>query len=49
MTLDDADGIQFWLRLQNDDLTIVWEGGNYNPDFLAVDATGSSSRRWRRR
>ena len=24
----------------NDDLPIIWEGGSYNPDFLAVDTDG---------
>jgi type III restriction enzyme len=39
-TLDDSDEIGFWLRLHKDDLPIIWEGGSYNPDFLAVDTAG---------
>ncbi len=38
--LDDSDEIAFWVRLHNDDVPIIWEGGSYNPDFLAVDTDG---------
>jgi type III restriction enzyme len=36
--LDDADDIQFWVRLQRGDLPILWSDGGreYNPDFIAV-------------
>lgn len=40
-TLDDADEIAFWVRLHTDDLPITWEGGSYNPDFIAVDDEGT--------
>ena len=37
--LDESDEIEFWIRLLvKRDLQIVWEGGNYNPDFVAVAA-----------
>jgi type III restriction enzyme len=36
--LESADDIVFWLRLQRNDLPIVWaEKRDYNPDFIAVD------------
>lgn len=37
--LDDADEIVQWIRLQTNDLPILWNAGNndYNPDFLATD------------
>jgi type III restriction enzyme len=40
--LDGADGIEFWARLQNNDLPILWsnEGQHYNPDFVAVETSG---------
>src|SRR5262249_54100324 len=38
--LDDADEIEAWVRLLVKDLEINWEGGNYNPDFIAVDKDG---------
>ena len=41
ITLDDADDVAFWVRLHNDDLPITWEGGSYNPDFLAIDTDGT--------
>ncbi|MEP6893819.1 MAG: hypothetical protein ABI927_08580 [Gaiellaceae bacterium] len=37
ITLDVSDEIAYWARLQRKDLEIAWEGGNYNPDFVAVD------------
>ena len=40
--LDAATEIEFWLRLQRNDLPIVWaEHRDYNPDFIAVDADGT--------
>lgn len=36
--LDDADEITVWAKLEIGDLEIRWSGGNYNPDFVAVDA-----------
>ena len=38
--LDDADEIEVWVRLHIKDLAIKWEGGNYNPDFVAVETGG---------
>lgn len=38
--LDDADEVAAWLRLQRGDLEIQWEGGTYNPDFIAIDSDG---------
>lgn len=38
--LDDAKQISAWLRLQSGDLEIAWEGGNYNPDLIAIDSNG---------
>lgn len=35
--LDEADEISHWLRLLRTDLEIAWEGGKYNPDFVAVE------------
>lgn len=36
--LEDEDHIQFWVRLQVNDLPILWHGAKqYNPDFVAVD------------
>lgn len=37
--LDDADEIVQWIRLQTNDLPILWNAGSndYNPDFLATD------------
>jgi type III restriction enzyme len=41
--LDDADEIEFWVRLHRGDLPILWASGNgwYNPDFIAVEMDGS--------
>jgi type III restriction enzyme len=37
--LDEADEVQYFVRLQNGDLPVLWaEGRNYNPDFVVVDA-----------
>ncbi|MEJ7567438.1 MAG: hypothetical protein WKF41_04150 [Gaiellaceae bacterium] len=37
--LDESDEVSFWARLLvKRDLEIAWEGGNYYPDFLAVDS-----------
>ncbi len=40
--LDGTSGIEFWARLQNGDLPILWssEGQHYNPDFVAVEKGG---------
>jgi type III restriction enzyme len=34
--IDDADQVQVWARLHIKDLEIRYEGGTYNPDFLAA-------------
>jgi type III restriction enzyme len=39
--LDDSDDISFWVRLHRNDLRITWEGGTYNPDFIAVEKDGT--------
>jgi type III restriction enzyme len=40
--LDDAGKIKFWVRLLvKRDVQIAWEGGNYNPDFVAVETDGT--------
>lgn len=39
--LDDAEEIEFWVRLHQNDLPITWEGGSYNPDFIAVEEDGT--------
>ena len=38
-SLDDADEVAFWLRLQKRDLPIVWTTGGreHNPDFIVVE------------
>lgn len=41
--LENAKEVAQWVRLQTDDLPIKWEGGTYNPDFLAIENDGS---RW---
>ena len=40
--LDGAASIEFWARLQNNDLPILWSsaGQQYNPDFVAVERDG---------
>lgn len=37
--IDEDDEIQYWVRLQNGDLPILWHstGKKYNPDFIAID------------
>lgn len=37
--LNTAKEISYWIRLQRNDLPILWHssGANYNPDFIAVD------------
>lgn len=36
--LDDSSDIQYWVRLERGDLSILWnENQWYNPDFIAVD------------
>jgi type III restriction enzyme len=41
--LDADDGIAFWVRLQTNDLPILWssEGREYNPDFIAAETDGT--------
>jgi len=40
--LDDEPAITQWVRLQIDDLPILWTGAReYNPDFVAVDSDGT--------
>ncbi len=34
--LDDTDRLDVWARLHINDLPIRWDGGTYNPDFLAA-------------
>ena len=34
--LDDTDSIDLWVRLHTNDLPIQWDGGRYNPDFIAA-------------
>lgn len=40
--VDDTDIVDVWTRLHTGDLSIRWDGGGYNPDFLV--ATGDE--RW---
>lgn len=46
--LDAADEIEFWVRLQRNDLPILWsEGGReYNPDFIAVESAAGGGTHW---
>lgn len=41
--LDGTDAISIWVRLNRDDLPILWNGAenNYNPDLLAIDKSGT--------
>ncbi len=41
--LDDSDDVDFWVRLQRNDLPILWSsaGSEYNPDFLVVEKSGA--------
>jgi type III restriction enzyme len=41
--LDDANEIEFWVRLNVGDLPILWQsdGREYNPDFVAVEQDGT--------
>lgn len=41
VVLDNASEISYWVRLQRGDLEIAWEGGRYNPDFVAVETAGT--------
>jgi type III restriction enzyme len=36
-TLDETDSIVVWTRLLTKDLSIRWDGGSYNPDFLVAE------------
>jgi len=40
--LDDAEDVEYWVRLNTGDLPILWQsdGREYNPDFIAVDSGG---------
>lgn len=39
--LDEADEVEYFVRLQIKDLPILWaEGREYNPDFVVVEASG---------
>jgi type III restriction enzyme len=40
--LDEAADIKHWVRLQQDDLPILWSSGGswYHPDFIAIDKDG---------
>jgi type III restriction enzyme len=40
--LDDAEEIDVWIRLHNDELPILWQEAErtYNPDLLAIDKQG---------
>jgi type III restriction enzyme len=35
--VDDANSVDVWVRLLNLDLSIRWDGGGYNPDFLVAE------------
>jgi type III restriction enzyme len=41
--LDEANEVEFWVRLHRGDLPILWSSGNgwYNPDFIVVETDGS--------
>ena len=40
--IDEAQGVRFWVRLQRNDLPILWaEGRDYNPDFVVVEEDGT--------
>jgi type III restriction enzyme len=41
--MDEAEEVQFWVRLQRGDLPILWSKGGreYNPDFIAVENGGA--------
>jgi len=39
--LDSSAEISYWVRLLRGDLELAWEGGRYNPDFVAVEADGA--------
>jgi len=38
--LDTSEEIHFWVRLARGDLEVVWQGGRYNPDLVAVETGG---------
>ena len=40
--LDSDDSVEYWVRLQRDDLVIVWsnKGQQYNPDFIIHEVAG---------
>lgn len=42
---DTAGDVEFWVRLQRDDLPILWNGASqsYNPDFLVRGSDGATS------
>ena len=41
--LDSSDDIDRWVRLQRNDLPILWrnDGREYNPDFVAIQKDGT--------
>jgi type III restriction enzyme len=40
--LDEASEVLFWVRLQRNDLSILWAAGrDYNPDFIVVEESGT--------
>jgi type III restriction enzyme len=43
LILDDAEEVEFWVRLNTGDLPILWQGDGreYNPDFVAVEKDGT--------
>jgi type III restriction enzyme len=46
--LDGADELAFWVRLQRNDLPILWSQGGreYNPDFIAVETDAEGATHW---
>lgn len=41
--LDSSDDVDRWVRLQTNDLPILWrnDGREYNPDFIAIEKNGT--------
>ena len=41
--VDEADGVDLWVRLHTGDLPILWTSGGqqYNPDFIVVEKDGT--------
>ena len=38
-TVDDTSSVDVWVRLLNRDLSIRWDGGGYNPDFIVAEGS----------